>query len=82
MVKSGLEFILKSESPFRAAAAQSIKICPERLNWPGRLVGISEWAEIQNKNSRSLFTKIFKSKILLPRLEILVRLKNEFYLEF
>ena len=27
---------------FRVAAAQCKKICPERLNWPGRLAGISE----------------------------------------
>ena len=27
---------------FRVATAQCQKICPERLNWPGRLAGISE----------------------------------------
>ena len=27
---------------FRVAAAQCKNICPERLNWPGRLAGISE----------------------------------------
>jgi hypothetical protein len=27
---------------FRVAAAQCKKICPERLNWPGRLAGVSE----------------------------------------
>jgi hypothetical protein len=27
---------------FRVAAAQCKKICPEKLNWPGRLAGISE----------------------------------------
>ena len=27
---------------FRVAAAQCKKICPERLNWPGRLASISE----------------------------------------
>ena len=31
-------------APFRVAAAQCKKICPERLNWPGRLAGISEGA--------------------------------------
>ena len=41
LVKSGLEFsILK----LKVAAAQSKKIVPERLNWPGRLAGISEGA--------------------------------------
>ena len=29
---------------FRVAAAQCRKICPEVLNWPGRLAGISEGA--------------------------------------
>ena len=33
-----------SLSPFRVAAAQCKKICPLRLNWPGRLAGISEGA--------------------------------------
>ena len=36
--------IFYSTSPFRVAAAQLKKICPERLNWPGRLAGISERA--------------------------------------
>jgi hypothetical protein len=41
MVKSGLErIILKFHSPFRVAAAQCKKICPEWLNWPGWLAGI------------------------------------------
>jgi len=31
-------------SPFRVAAAQCKKNGPERLNWPGRLAGISEGA--------------------------------------
>ena len=44
MVKSGLEsFILKFTEP-RVAVAQCKNIRPERLNWPGRLVGISEGA--------------------------------------
>jgi hypothetical protein len=43
MVKSGLEkIILKFHVPLRVAAAQCKDICPERLNWPGRLAGISE----------------------------------------
>jgi hypothetical protein len=39
MVKSGLDFFILS--PFRAAAAQCKKICPERLNWPGRLAVVN-----------------------------------------
>ena len=46
MMKSGLDFlILKSYMPIRVAAAQRKKICPERLDWPGRLAGISEGAQ-------------------------------------
>ena len=45
MVKSGLEKIFQNSTmAFRVAAAQCKKICPERLNWPGRLVGNSEGA--------------------------------------
>ena len=45
MVKSGLEFLFwNSPSPFRVAAAQCKKVCPEGLNWPDRLAGISEGA--------------------------------------
>ena len=41
----------------------SAKICPERLNWPGRLAGIFEGARwISKKKSRSFFTIIFKLK--------------------
>ena len=39
------------------------KICPERLNWPGRLAGISEGARwISKKKSRTIFIIIFKLK--------------------
>ena len=41
MMKSGLEKI-NLKFAFRVAAAQCKKICPERLNWSGRLAGISE----------------------------------------
>ena len=40
-------------SPFRVAAAHCKKICTERLNWPGRLAGISEGA-----------SRILKEKVL------------------
>ena len=41
MKKSGLEFFILKSSKFRVAAAQCKQICPERLNYPGRLAGIS-----------------------------------------
>jgi hypothetical protein len=45
MVKSGLEKnILKFHKPLRVAAAQCKNICPERLNRPDWLAGISEGA--------------------------------------
>ena len=42
---------------FRVAAAQCKKICPERLNWPGRLAGISE-------GHRGIFSRPFFTIIL------------------
>jgi hypothetical protein len=44
MMKSGLEFFILKLYPFRVAAAHCKKYCPERLNWFGRLAGISEGA--------------------------------------
>jgi hypothetical protein len=45
MVKSGLfYFEILLFSPFRVAAAKCKKICPDKLNWPGRLAGNSEGA--------------------------------------
>ena len=44
MVESGLEKIILKFHPFRVAAAQCRKFCPEMLNWPGCLAGISEGA--------------------------------------
>ena len=51
-VKSGLDFfflfyfeiLLAPLELLLCSAAQGKKICPERLNWPGRLPGISEGA--------------------------------------
>ena len=50
MVKSGLEFlffyifeILRAPSELLLPSAK--KVWPERLNWPGRLAGISEGAK-------------------------------------
>jgi hypothetical protein len=46
----GLKVMVKSGPlPFRFAAAQCRKICPEVLNWPGWLAGISDGrVEFQN----------------------------------
>ena len=55
--------ICNSPSPFRVTAAQCKKICPERLNWPGRLAGISEGAQwISKKKSRPFFIILFMLK--------------------
>ena len=62
MVKSGLEFLfLNSLSPFRVAADQCKKICPERLNWPGRYLRRGS-VNFKIKNSRPLFTIILSKK--------------------
>ena len=45
MMKSGLEFfILKFTEPLQSCCCPVQKICPEKLNWPVRLAGISEGA--------------------------------------
>ena len=54
MVKSGLEFfILKLNEPLQSCCCPVQKIGTERLNWPGRLAGISEGARVKaNGNPR------------------------------
>ena len=45
MMKSGLEkIILKFHNGLQSCCCPVQKICPERLNWPGWLAGISEGA--------------------------------------
>jgi len=45
MVRGGLEgTILKFHKPLLSCCCPVQKICPERLNWSGRLVGISDGA--------------------------------------
>jgi hypothetical protein len=46
------------------------------LHWAA--VTLKELVEFQNKNSRPLFTIIFKPKMLVSRPEILIHLLNEF----
>ena len=51
-----------SPRPFRVTAAQCTKICPEKLDWPGRLAGISEgdgW--ISKKKNLNHFSSSFFS---------------------
>ena len=52
------------------------KICPERQ--VSKVSLVKGLAEFQNKDSRPLFTIIFKSKMSISRLEILVHLLKEF----
>ena len=43
MMKSGPHFfILKKQAPLEFLLPSTKQICPERLNWPGRLAGVSE----------------------------------------
>ena len=67
MVKSGLEYF---EIP-RAPSVQK-KICPERLNWPDRLAGISEGAHLPAflqflSNFNETLSKSFFSRACLNR---------------
>jgi hypothetical protein len=59
MTKSGLEFfILKLNEPLQSCC------CPERLNWPVRLAGISEGAHSISKKKEDLdhFSSSFLSQ--------------------
>ena len=58
MVKSSLEFFLKSSSPFRVAAAQCQKICPLGIYLP------SETGSLQVANTSKYATKSLRSKPL------------------
>ena len=49
---------------FRVAAAQCKKICPERLNWPGRLAGLKATVEFQNIFFKTTFHHHFKPKMV------------------
>ena len=53
-------FILKFPEPLQSYCCPVQKICPERLNWLGRLAGISE-VDFKKK-SRPFFIIIFKLK--------------------
>ena len=77
MVKSDIEFfILKFTKPLQRylliCQAKSALLGSFFLHWAAAtLKGLGEF---QNKNSRPLFTIIFKSKMSISRLEILVHL--------
>ena len=72
MMKDGLDFIFYFEierfsSELLLPSAK--KIGQERLNWPGRLAGISEGARgIPKYFFRPLFTIIFPQKIVISEL--------------
>ena len=82
MLKSGLNLLFwNSPSTFRVAAAQCKNICPEWLNWPGSLSGISEGAQSISKKIVDHFLPSFvSSKMIISRFEILVHLLKEFQL--
>ena len=81
MVKSGLEFfyfeIHQAPSEIPANLPGQFSLSGQIfLHWAAAtLKGLGEF---QNKNSRQLFTIIFKSKMSISRLEILVHLLKEF----
>ena len=56
---------------FRVTAAHCKKICPERNYWPGWLAGIPKGVPLKEYN-RPFFTIIFKPKIVILRVKILV----------
>jgi hypothetical protein len=64
MVKSGIDFfILKANKPLQGCCCPGQKICPERLNCPGQLAGISERASsISNLKMLKHFSPSFLSK--------------------
>ena len=55
------------------AATQCKKFCLERLNWPGRLAGISELV-VQFENKKKSRPSIFKPKMVISRVKSLVHL--------
>ena len=83
MVKSGLEFfILKFTEPLQSCCCPVQKNLPRKaeLAWQAIQQISLNFREFQNKNSRPLFTIIFKSKMVISRLEILVHLLKVFQL--
>ena len=79
MVKNGLELFFKFTEPLQSCC------CPVQKNLPRKAelawqVSRYLWRGLLNfkiKDSRPFFTIIFKSKILIPRLEILVHSSTE-----
>ena len=63
------------QAPSELLMPSAKKICPERLNWPARLAGsLKGLTGFQNKKIQTTFHHLFKSKMLISRLEILVHL--------
>ena len=72
-MKSALYFIY-SAYLFRVAAAQCKQICPERLNWPGRLAGISpSFLSQKSQSQHSIFQPAHRiSSIWCAQLQSLI----------
>ena len=82
IVKSGLDFFIFFSEPLQrqmlSCQAKSALLRQIFLHWAATtLKGLTEF---KVKNSRSYFTIIFKSKMSISRIEILVHLQNEFQL--
>ena len=81
IMKSGLElFILKFQQLLQSCCCPVQKNLPRKaeLAWQEQQVSLKGLVEFQIKNSRPLFTIIFKPKMLVSRPEILVHLFYEF----
>ena len=83
MVKSGLEFfILKFSEPLQSCCCPMQKNLPRKaeLAWQvSRYLSMGS-LNFKIKNSRPLFTIIYKSKMIISRLKILVHVLKEFQL--
>ena len=79
-MKSALYFIY-SAYLFRVAAAQCKQICPERLNWPGRLAGISpSFLSQKSQSQHSIFQPAHRiSSSWCVRLQSLIYFDKKHY---
>ena len=76
MVKIGLELFsyFEIEGALTELLPSSAKrIGPERLNWPDRFAGISEGACSIYKKSRPLLTVIFEPKMIISRVNPIIK---------
>ena len=67
------------QAPSELLLPSAKKICPERLDWPSRLAGISEGAQWISKKNLDHFSSIFFNyEMVISRLEISFHLLKEF----